>query len=117
MTGLAERIPGAADAEPDELAQRGIELMLEEIAATLGRFRVKMDRYFSERSLYEPGAIDRALEGLEGVYESEGALWLRTTAAGDDKDRVLRRSTGELGLLRAGHRLPRRQARRATTTT
>jgi arginyl-tRNA synthetase len=96
VIGLAERIPGAADAEPDELAQRGIELMLEEITATLGRFRVKMDRYFSERSLYESGAIDRALEGLEGVYESEGALWLRTTAAGDDKDRVLRRSTGEL---------------------
>ena len=96
VTGLAERIPGAADADPDELAQRGIELMLEEIAATLGRFRVKMDRYFSERSLYESGAIDRALEGLEGVYESEGALWLRTTALGDDKDRVLRRSTGEL---------------------
>ena len=93
---LAERIPGAADADPDELAQRGIELMLEEIRASLGRFRVTMDVYFSERSLYESGAIDRALDGLEGVYESEGALWLRTTAAGDDKDRVLRRSNGEL---------------------
>jgi arginyl-tRNA synthetase len=96
VTGLAERIPGAADMDADELAQRGIELMLEEIEASLGRFRVKMDRYFSERSLYESGAVERVLESLEGMYESEGALWLRTTALGDDKDRVLRRSTGEL---------------------
>ena len=96
VSGLAERIPGAADADPDELAKRGIELMLEEIEATLQRFRVHMDRFFSERSLLESGAVERALDKLEGVYESEGALWLRTTAAGDDKDRVLRRSTGEL---------------------
>jgi arginyl-tRNA synthetase len=93
---LAGRLPGAADADPDELARRGIELMLEEIDASLKGFRVKMDRYFSERSLYESGAIDRVLDALDGVYESEGALWLRTTALGDDKDRVLRRSTGEL---------------------
>ena len=96
VTGLAERIPDAADGDPDELALRGIDLMLEEIEATLARFRVHMDRYFSERSLLESGAVDRALESIDGVYESEGALWLRTTAAGDDKDRVLRRSTGEL---------------------
>ena len=70
--------------------------MLEEIDRTLGRFRVGMDRYFSERSLLDSGAVDRALEKVDGIYESEGALWLRTTAAGDDKDRVLRRSTGEL---------------------
>jgi arginyl-tRNA synthetase len=96
VAGLAERIEGAADADPDELAQRGIELMLEEIDATLRRFRVHMDRYFSERSLLESGAVERVLGGLEGTYESEGALWLRTTAGGDDKDRVLRRSTGEM---------------------
>jgi arginyl-tRNA synthetase len=93
---LAERIEGAADGDPDELAKRGIELMLDEIEATLGRFRVHMDRYFSERSLLDSGAVDRVLGDLEGTYESEGALWLRTTAAGDDKDRVLRRSSGEL---------------------
>jgi arginyl-tRNA synthetase len=93
---LAERIEGAAEGDPEELAKRGIELMLEEIERTLKRFRVDMDRFFSERSLYESGAVERVLEKLEGVYESEGALWLRTTAAGDDKDRVLRRSNGEL---------------------
>jgi arginyl-tRNA synthetase len=96
VAALAERIPGAADADADELARRGVELMLEEIEATLRRFRARMDRFFSERSLQESGALERVLSRLDGVYESEGALWLRTTAAGDDKDRVLRRSSGEL---------------------
>jgi arginyl-tRNA synthetase len=98
---LASRIEGAADADVDELAKRGIELMLEGIEGTLKRFRVDMDRFFSERSLYESGAVERELAKLEGVYESDGALWLRTTAAGDDKDRVLRRSTGELAYFAA----------------
>jgi arginyl-tRNA synthetase len=96
VAGLAARIDGAADADPDELARRGAELMLEDIEATLARFRVHMDRYFSERSLYESGAVERVLSKLDGLYESEGALWLRTTAAGDDKDRVIRRSNGDL---------------------
>jgi arginyl-tRNA synthetase len=96
VAGLAERISGAADADPDELALQGIELMLAEIEETLKRFRVGMDVFFSERSLYDSGAVERELEKLDGTYESEGALWLRTTALGDDKDRVLRRSTGEL---------------------
>ena len=98
VTELAGRIEGAADADPDELARRGIELMLEGVRATLERFRVSMDEYFSERSLHESGAIEDALRRLEEqghVYEHEGALWLRTTSFGDDKDRVLRRSNGE----------------------
>ena len=54
-----------------------------------------MDRFFSERTLHESGSVEAAIERLDGVYEHEGALWLRTTAHGDDKDRVLRRSNGE----------------------
>jgi arginyl-tRNA synthetase len=92
---LAERIEGAAGADPDELARRGIELMLEGVRATLAQFRVHMDEFFSERSLYEAGAVEAAVERLDGVYEHDGALWMRTTAHGDDKDRVLRRSNGE----------------------
>jgi arginyl-tRNA synthetase len=92
---LARRIDGAADADPDELARRGIELMLEGVRGSLERFRVHMDRFFSERTLHEDGAVQAALDRLEGLYEHEGALWLRTTAHGDDKDRVLRRSNGE----------------------
>jgi arginyl-tRNA synthetase len=93
---LAERIEGAADAGPDELARRGIELMLEGVREALARFRVHMDEFFSERSLHEDGAVEAGIERLGGdVYEHDGALWLRTTAHGDDKDRVLRRSNGE----------------------
>jgi arginyl-tRNA synthetase len=98
VTELAGRIDGAADADPDELARRGIELLVAGVRATLERFRVSMDKYFSERSLHESGAIEEALRRLEEqghVYEHEGALWLRTTSFGDDKDRVLRRSNGE----------------------
>jgi arginyl-tRNA synthetase len=92
---LAERIEGAAEADVEELARAGIELMLEGVRAALERFRVHMDRFFSERSLHEGDAIQTAVDRLEGVYEHDGALWLRTTAHGDDKDRVLRRSNGE----------------------
>jgi arginyl-tRNA synthetase len=99
VTELASRMPGAAQLDPDELARRGVELMLAEAQEVLARFRVRFDRVFSERSLHEGGALDRALELLSGhghVYEREGATWLRTSAFGDDKDRVLRRSSGEL---------------------
>jgi arginyl-tRNA synthetase len=92
---LAERIEGAAELDPDELAQRGVELMLEGIRASFDRFRVRMDRFFSERSLQESGEVEAAIERVEGVYEHDGALWLRTSEHGDDKDRVLRRSNGE----------------------
>ena len=95
---LAAEIPGAADADPDELAERGVELMMERLRASLDRFRVRYDAFFSERSLYENGEVEKAVELLEErgqVYESEGALWLRTTSVEDDKDRVLRRSSGE----------------------
>ncbi|HEY7455199.1 MAG TPA: arginine--tRNA ligase [Thermoleophilaceae bacterium] len=96
VTELAERIDGAADADPDELARQGIELMLERVRAALDRFRVHMDDYFSERTLHEEGEVEVAVERLGAdVYEHDGALWLRTTAHGDDKDRVLRRSNGE----------------------
>jgi arginyl-tRNA synthetase len=93
---LAEQIEGAADRDPDELARRGIELLLEGVESTLARFRVHMNRYFHESSLHSGGAVEAVLSRLEGVYDSEGATWLRTSAAGDDKDRVLRRSNGEL---------------------
>ena len=96
---LAERIDGAAEGDPDELALKGIEEILASIAQTLAAFRVRMDNYYSERSLHESGAIERVLAVLEErghTYTHEGALWLRTTGFGDDKDRVLKRSTGEV---------------------
>jgi arginyl-tRNA synthetase len=98
VTDLAERLDDAAEGDPDELAKRGMELMLEEVRNTLGRLRVGMERFVSESSLYERGAVDRAIGVLEErghVYRQDGAVWMRTTSFGDDKDRVLIRSGGE----------------------
>jgi arginyl-tRNA synthetase len=100
VADLAAQIPGAAEMDAAELAQRGVELMLERNRATMEAYRVHFDTWFSERTLYEgePNAIQRAYELLESqghLYRSEGALWLRTTDTGDDKDRVLERSNGE----------------------
>jgi arginyl-tRNA synthetase len=97
---LARAIPGAADGDPDELARIAVGLMYERIKATLERYGVRYDRFFSEQSLYEgdPSPVKRAqaeLERLGHTYRHEGALWLRTTTFGDDKDRVLERSNGE----------------------
>jgi arginyl-tRNA synthetase len=97
---LAAEIPGAADLDADELTRLGVELMVARIRATLDAYRVHFDRWFTERTLHEgsPSAIDRALARLDEqghLYRSEGALWLRTTTFGDDKDRVLVRSSGE----------------------
>ena len=95
VTELAGEIEGAADLDPDELAHRGIELLLNGVRATLARFRVRIDRFFHESELHRTGAVEASLERLNGLYEHEDALWLRTTVHGDDKDRVLRRSDGD----------------------
>ena len=89
---------GANPDDVDELSRRGIEAMRERIESTLRRFGVRFDPWASERSVYERGAVDATIKTLRErghVYESEGAVWLRTTAFGDDKDRVLVRSDGE----------------------
>ena len=97
---LAQRIPEAADGDVDTVARAGVDLLLEDIRATLHRFRVDFDAWFSEASLHagSPSPVDRGFAALEGrgvVYRHEGALWLRSTAFGDEKDRVLERATGE----------------------
>jgi arginyl-tRNA synthetase len=84
--------------DADSLARRGTGAMRERIAATLDRFGIHFDVWFSERSLHEAGAIDAAVAEMRArghVYDREGAVWLRTTDSGDDKDRVLIRAGGE----------------------
>jgi arginyl-tRNA synthetase len=96
---LARQIPKAAERDPEDLAREGIALMLESVRATLARFGVEMNGYFSERSLHEAGAVGAVHERLREaglVFETEGATWLRTSELGDDKDRVLKRSDGEI---------------------
>ena len=71
---------------------------LADIQATLADFGVHFDVWFSESGLHDGGAVGEAVERLREqghVYDSEGAVWLRTTEFGDDKDRVLVRANGE----------------------
>ncbi|WP_456599555.1 arginine--tRNA ligase [Blastococcus sp. SYSU DS0616] len=78
--------------------ERGMELMLTEIRQSLLDLGVEFDVWFSERELHRSGALDKALARLREqghVYEADGAVWLRTTDFGDDKDRVLVKADGE----------------------
>jgi arginyl-tRNA synthetase len=79
--------------------ESGYALQLQEHKDVLGRFRTQFDVWKSERSLHESGAVDRGLAKLRAqghVFEQDGAVWLRTTDYGDDKDRVLIKADGEL---------------------
>jgi arginyl-tRNA synthetase len=72
--------------------------MFAEIKASLHEFGVDFDVYFHENDLYTNGAVDRAvarLRELGRIFEADGAVWLRTTDLGDDKDRVVVKSDGE----------------------
>ncbi len=79
-------------------AERGKEIMLEQIKKDLKAFKVSFDTWFSEKSLYESGLLDKTLNELKNkglLYEKDGALWIKTSQFGDDKDRVLRKSDGQ----------------------
>jgi arginyl-tRNA synthetase len=79
-------------------AEFGKGRMLDEIKKDLADFRVAFDIWSSESDLYASGLIDKTLESLRDkgeLYEEEGALWIKTSAFGDDKDRVIRKSDGQ----------------------
>lgn len=87
--------PAAEQLELFRLA--GVELMFTQIRRSLHEFGTDFDVYFNESSLYESGAVDRAVEALKqsgALYEKDGAWWLRSTDYGDDKDRVVIKSDG-----------------------
>ncbi|MCS3842208.1 arginine--tRNA ligase [Microbacterium sp. AK031] len=108
---LAERVVEARpdllelpDAEQLKVAEDfAYDFQLAEIKRSLDRFNVPFDVWFSERTLHEKDAagvslIDQAVDRLREqghVFDEEGAVWVRTTDFGDDKDRVIRRSNGE----------------------
>jgi arginyl-tRNA synthetase len=98
---VATANPGVLE-QPEEkrtevFRTEGVELMLASIKRSLTDFGVEFDVYFSEATLHANGEITEAVDRLREqghVYESDGAVWLRTTDYGDDKDRVLVRSDG-----------------------
>jgi arginyl-tRNA synthetase len=94
--------PGAAGKSDEDalpiFRDEGRRLMLAEIRDSLERFGVHFDVWFSEQTLHESGAVEHALDELRAhghVFDADGAIWLRTTDFGDDRDRVLIRGNGE----------------------
>lgn len=89
--------------EPEEKAVEycglyAVKYLMGSIEEDLAKMRVHFDHYFSEKTLYAKKAVEHALEVLKDkgyLFESEGALWFRSTDLGDDKDRVVKKSTGE----------------------
>ena len=76
----------------------GVDMMFAHIKASLAEFGTVFDVYTHENSMFDSGAVDRAIATLKGngnLYEADGAWWLRSTDFGDDKDRVVLKSDGE----------------------
>ncbi|HEX2904602.1 MAG TPA: arginine--tRNA ligase [Jatrophihabitans sp.] len=86
------------DEAQERFREAGVALMFAEIKASLHDFGVDFDVYTHENSLYESGAVGRAIDRLRAqgeIFEADNATWLRTTDYGDDKDRVVIKSDGE----------------------
>jgi arginyl-tRNA synthetase len=95
IADIAKEITDADDL--DAIRKYAVAYLRKEQDADLQAFGVKFDVYYLESSLYTEGKVDATVKGLVAsgqTYEKEGALWLRTTDAGDDKDRVIRKSDG-----------------------
>ncbi|HYN11406.1 MAG TPA: arginine--tRNA ligase [Burkholderiales bacterium] len=92
---IAREVADAQDL--DALRRLAVAYLRKEQDADLQAFGVKFDVYYLESSLYTQGKVDAVIEKWsisKKVYEKDGALWLRTTDYGDDKDRVVRKSDG-----------------------
>jgi arginyl-tRNA synthetase len=107
IADLAEAVraaePGIFDLPAEErraaVREKGYALQLRDQQQQLERFNTHFDVWFSERSLHESGSVPQTLQRLKDlghVYDQDGALWMRTTDFGDDKDRVLIKSDGQL---------------------
>ena len=81
----------------DDLREFAVAYLRHEQDLDLQAFAVKFDNYYLESSLYGSGRVDDAVRRLQAAgktYEQDGALWLRSTDYGDDKDRVMRKGDG-----------------------
>lgn len=99
---IVEANPGVLELEEEAKQEAfraaGVDMMFAHIKDTLHEFGTDFDVYFHENSLFESGAVDRAIETLKengNLYFQDGAWWLRSSAFGDDKDRVVIKSDGD----------------------
>jgi arginyl-tRNA synthetase len=102
-SSIVESVPGIRELPDEEqmaaFREEGYRRQLDAQRRVLEDFRTHFDVWSSERTLHDSGAVERGLDKLREqghMYEQDGATWLRTTDFGDDKDRVLLRSNGEL---------------------
>ncbi|CAM8623804.1 ArgS Arginyl-tRNA synthetase [Candidatus Planktophila versatilis] len=89
--------PGITSSE--EFREAAYQVQLAQQQQVLETFHTSFDVWFSERSLHESGAVEHGVDKLRSqghVFEVDGAVWLRTTDFGDDKDRVIIKADGEL---------------------
>ena len=86
--------------KPDEFfSTYAKEHLLARLTETLSNYNITYDVWFSEKTLHDSGAIDKVIKQLTTkglLYEQDNALWFKSTAFGDDKDRVIKKQTGEL---------------------
>ena len=97
ISELAASLDPGRDQDRNQLTEAAYRQTLERIKATMSAFGVIFDEWFSERTLHDSGAVEEIVERLEHgghAYRQDGALFLRTTDFGDDKDRVLIRADG-----------------------
>ena len=89
----------AADNRYESFREAAYKVQLAQQQGVLDTFNTHFDVWFSERSLHDAGAVEHGIEKLRQqghVFDSEGAIWLRTTDFGDDKDRVITKANGDL---------------------
>ncbi len=93
----ALRAEHGASLDAAQLCELGLRIVIAGIRDDLERIGVRFDTWFSERSLHENGEVDAVLQLLtdrELVFELDGAVWIRTTDFGDQRDRVVKKSDG-----------------------
>lgn len=99
LAGTAEDLLSLPDDQAQEkFREYGVELMFGEIRQSLHDFGVDFDVYFHENSLYESGAVQKSIDRLRElghIFEQDGAVWLRSSEFGDDRDRVVIKSDGD----------------------
>jgi arginyl-tRNA synthetase len=89
----------AGEVRRDAFREAAYKVQLAQQQGVLKTFNTRFDIWFSERSLHDAGAVEHGVEKLRKqghVFDSEGAIWLRTTDFGDDKDRVITKANGDL---------------------
>ena len=96
---IAESYQGAGYDQSDleQIRQYAVAYLRKEQDIDLKTFGVQFDQFYLESSLYTDGSVEQVIGDLRAVdktYEADGALWLKTTLDGDDKDRVMRKSDG-----------------------